>query len=123
MVGEGAAGAAPFGRGTVDQDRFHEQSFDPLAARDAMVEHVVETRRSAVAWARHKLGLPTDARSIRESCERHVMAAFSVVGGSYDSPTAESARLAMEELRRSALALGHDDPGMDLPPAIGRHLD
>lgn len=107
----------------MDRDRFHDQGFDAQEARDAMVEYVVETRRHAIGWARHKLGLPADAKSIRLSCERHVRAAFSIVGGSYDRPTEESTRLALEELRRSALALGHDDPGIDLPPAISRHLD
>jgi hypothetical protein len=111
------------GRGIVERDRSDVSNFDARDARDAMVEYVVETRRHAVAWARHKLGLPSDARSIRRSCERHVRAAFSVVGGSYDRPTRESARMAMQELRRSARALGHDDPGIDLPPTISRHLD
>lgn len=83
----------------------------------------MEARQHSIAWARRKLGLPADPQSIRRSCERHVRAAFSLVGGSYDRPTEESARRALEELRRAALALGHRDPGIDLPPTISRHLD
>jgi hypothetical protein len=122
MVGEGAVRGA-IRRGMVDRDRFDRAGFDARDARDAMVDYLVETRSYSIAWARHRLGLAADAKSIRRSCERHVRAAFALVGGSYDRPTAESARRAMEELRRSAHALGHNDPGTDLPPAISRFLD